>query len=60
MYAPLCGEELEVQSYVTCPTGRLYPPNRPGKGCEYPPYGPGRTGGTRVYGPLFGEELKVQ
>ena len=29
-------------------------------GCPYPVNGPGRTGGTRVYSPLCGEELKDQ
>ena len=47
MYPPLCGEELEVQSYLTPPMGRPYAPNSPG-----------RTGGTRVSPPLCGEELE--
>ena len=49
MYPPLCGGERKVQSYLTPPMGR-----------EYPPSGPGNTGGTRVYLPLCGEELEVQ
>ena len=49
MSLPLCGKELEVQSYPTPATGRPYPQN-----------GQGRTGGTRVYLPLCGEELKDQ
>ena len=49
VYLPLCGEEPEVQSYLSPPTARPYPPN-----------GRGRTGGTRVCLPLCGEELHVQ
>ena len=49
MYTPLCGEELELQSYPNSPTGRPYPPK---SAC--------RTRGTPVYTPLCGEELEVQ
>ena len=50
----LCGEQLEVQSYVTPPPPPR-PPVRP-----YAPSGPGRTRGTRLHPLLCGEELHVQ
>ena len=49
MHPPQCGEELTNQSYLTAQTGHSYPQNSPG-----------RTGGTRAYLPLCGEDLEVQ
>ena len=45
--ALVCGEEPEVHSYPTHPTGRPYPPS-----------GGIKTGATCVYPPLCGEELE--
>ena len=51
--------DLGVSAAVWGEKGTTSIPDPP-KGRPYPPDGPGRTGGTRVYPPQGGEELEGQ